>query len=694
MRVLPHDETAHGLTGDLLRRLRDLAYNLWWTWQPEAVALFRDLDPALWDAAGHRPLAVLPRVPADRWAALGTDGEYLARCHDVLSRLDHYLNPATQSWFSRTHPGDDRQIAYFCAEFGFHESVPIYAGGLGILAGDHCKAASDLGIPLTAIGLWYPRGYFHQRLDQTGRQIAEPEAMPLETMPLLPAGPNGTDLVIQVSMADREVAVRVWRLHVGRIAVYLLDTDVAENRPEDRAIGANLYGGDRETRIAQEVVLGIGGVRALRALGIAPTIWHMNEGHAAFTGLERMREFVGDGVDFTEAWPAQAATTVFTTHTPVPAGNEVFRDDLVAKYLGGMPSGLGLDLGGMLDLAHEAGAPQGIFAMTPLALRLSHRANGVSALHGAVARQMWQKQFPDLAVDRVPITSVTNGVHTATWIGDPLRNLLNQYLGQDWLARPDDPEVWKRLDQVPDSALWNAHLTLKRALFKQAREHATEDMAALVAALDPAALTIGFARRFATYKRATLLFHDLGRITRLLTDRNRPVQVIFAGKAHPADTGGQGLIQEIVRLSRQPSLAGKVVFLEGYDHSLGRALTQGVDLWLNNPERPQEASGTSGQKAGLNGVPNCSIRDGWWDEGFQAGNGWAFGGEFGDDDEDSGQLYTLLEREIVPLYYERNERGISPKWLEVMRASMRTVGPAFSADRMVKEYVERMYHPA
>ncbi|HXT36020.1 MAG TPA: alpha-glucan family phosphorylase, partial [Chloroflexota bacterium] len=377
---------------------------------------------------------------------------------------------------------------------------------------------------------------------------------------------------------------------------------------------------------------------------------------------------------------------------PVPAGNEIFRDDLAARYLGSLPAGLGLDLDGMLALANEAGAPQGTFAMTPLALRLSHRANGVSALHGRVARRMWQKQFPGLTVDQVPITSLTNGVHTGTWIGDPLRDLLNQYLGQDWLARPDDPEMWRRLEQVPDSALWDAHLSLKRTLFTLALSRATWPMAAL-AALDPAALTIGFARRFATYKRATLLFHDLDRITRLLTDLDRPVQVIFAGKAHPADAGGQGLIQAVVQFARQPALRGNVVFLEGYDHALGRAMVQGVDLWLNNPERPQEASGTSGQKAGLNGVPNCSIRDGWWDEGFQEGNGWAFGGEIGDDDVDSDQLYTLLEQEIVPLYYGRNQNDVSPGWLEVMRASMRTVGQAFSADRMVKEYVERMYHP-
>ena len=686
-----HTETSHSSP---LGRLRELAHNLWWTWQPDAVSLFRDIDPTLWAASGHSPLALLGRVSPDRLSALAVDREYVHRYDAVLARFDSYMDPTTSTWFKRTHPGDDRRIAYFCAEFGFHESVPIYAGGLGILAGDHCKTASDLGIPLTAVGLWYPRGYFHQRLDDDGRQVAEPEMIPLETTPLLPAGPNETELVVRVPMAGQDIAIRVWRLHVGRISVYLLDTDLAENQPEHRAICASLYGGDRETRIAQEVVLGIGGVRALRALGISPTIWHMNEGHAAFLGLERMRELVSGGMNFIEAWPTQASNTVFTTHTPVPAGNEVFRDDLVIRYLGDLPSGLGLDRDGMLSLAKEEDAPPGIFAMTPLALRLSHRANGVSALHGEVARRMWQKQFPGRSVKQVPITSVTNGVHTATWIGEPLRHLLDRHLGDDWLERPDDPEVWASLDRVPDTALWNAHAALKKELFRLARERAFGPMAALVDALDPTVLTIGFARRFATYKRANLLFHDLSRITRLLTDQDRPIQVIFAGKAHPADEGGQRIIQEIVQLARLPALAGKIVFLEGYDHALGRALVQGVDLWLNNPERPQEASGTSGQKAGLNGAPNCSIRDGWWDEGFQEGNGWAFGGAIGNDDVDSDQLYSVLEREIIPLFYDRDESGISARWLRIMRSSMRTVGQAFSAHRMVKEYVERMYHPA
>ena len=677
-----------------LARLRDLAHNLWWTWHPAAVALFRDLDPERWPVCNHNPLRMIAEASAERLEALGADTTYIARYRDVLDRLDAYMHPEADTWFRQAHPADTRQIAYFCAEFGLHESLPMYSGGLGVLAGDHCKTASDLGVPLVAVGLWYTRGYFHQRVDLEGRQIAEPDSIVPAQLPVLAALTTGAELLIRVPMAGREVAARVRRLQVGRVPIYLLDPDLPENGDHDRAICAQLYGGDRETRLAQELLLGVGGVIALRALGISPTVWHMNEGHAAFMGLERMRELVSAGEDFTTAWPDQARNTVFTTHTPVPAGNEVFRADLVARYLPDMPSALGLDLQGMLDLGREEDAPTGAFAMTPLALRLSHRANGVSALHGAVARRMWRKQFPGRSVDDVPITSVTNGVHTATWIGDPLRLLLDRYLGTDWLDRPDDPELWTRLERVPDRELWEAHVAQKTALGVVIRERAIGSWPSGVPAFDPGVLTIGFARRFATYKRATLLFHDLDRAVAILTDQRRPVQVLFAGKAHPADAGGQTLIETIVHMARQPALSGRILFLEGYDVALGRAMVQGVDVWLNNPERPQEASGTSGQKAGLNGAPNCGIRDGWWDEGYQPGNGWAFGGEVGNDDEDSAQLYEILEREVIPAFYDRNENGLPSRWLSVMRASMRTVGRTYSAHRMVKEYVERLYHPA
>jgi starch phosphorylase len=677
-----------------LVRLAELARNLWWTWNPAAGALFRDLDPLQWLQSGHNPPRMLADISAERLQMLGTDDDYIARCGAVLDQFDTYMNPDAETWFKRVHPADDRQIAYFCAEFGLHESLPIYSGGLGVLAGDHCKTASDLGLPFIAVGLWYGQGYFHQKVDLNGRQIAEPEVIDPTYLPVLSARTSGDDLIIEVPIAGRQVAALVRRLQVGRVPIYLLDPDLPDNSAADRALCAQLYGGDRETRLAQELLLGVGGVIALRALGLSPTIWHMNEGHAAFMGLERIRELVGAGQDFTRAWPTQAENSVFTTHTPVPAGNEVFQSELVARYLPDMPRGLGLDMRGMLDLGHEENAPAERFAMTPLALRLSHHANGVSALHGEVARRMWWKQFPDQALDQVPITSVTNGVHTATWIGKPLRKLLDRYLGSDWLERPDDPQLWDGLERIPDRELWEAHLEQKAALGLMVGERAVGSSIDPRPSVDPHVLTIGFARRFATYKRAGLFFHDFDRAVAILTNRQHPVQLIFAGKAHPADAGGQAFIEQIVQLARQSELHGKILFLEGYDLALGRAMVQGVDLWLNNPERPQEASGTSGQKAGLNGVPNCSIRDGWWDEGYQSGNGWTFGGTSGNDEEDSAQLYEVLEQEVIPMFYDQDRNGLSARWLAVMRASMRTVGSTFSAHRMVKEYVERLYHPA
>ena len=493
-------------------------------------------------------------------------------------------------------------------------------------------------------------------------------------------------------MPGRSVDVCVWRLQVGRITLYLLDTDVPTNSAADRALCAQLYGGDRMMRLAQEFILGVGGVRALRALGIRPTRWHMNEGHAALLGLERIRELAQDGTGFVDAWPREARETIFTTHTPVPAGNEVFRTELVAPYLADFPARMGIDLQGLLNMAHEEGAPDSAFAMTPLALRLSCRANGVSALHGAVARHMWAKQFSNLAEDAVPITSITNGVHSASWVATALRALFDHYLGADWLERVDDPALWIGLDRIPDVELWTTHTALKAALIRTAERRAAAWAAATpVSLLDPEALTIGFARRFATYKRATLFFHDSARAARILGNTQRPVQIIFAGKAHPADGGGQALIKSIVEWSHTPPFAGRVLFLQGYDIGLARQLVQGVDLWLNTPERPQEASGTSGQKASLNGVPNCSIRDGWWDEAYNGQNGWAFGGLVGDDDVDSAQLYDVLEQQVIPSFYDRDAQGLPAAWIAMMREAIRTIAPIFSAQRMVKEYTRRMY---
>ncbi len=672
-----------------LARLDELAHNLWWTWQPEAVELFRSLDPARWDSTGHNPIRILASLSSRRLQNLARNEQFVQRLEAVLVAFDAYMHPAA-TWYAQTFPGDQRRIAYFCAEFGLHESLPIYSGGLGVLAGDHCKTASDLGLPFVAVGLFYKDGYFKQQVTASGEQIAQSEDLDQHLEPLRPAGPEGSDLLFSLPLPGREIQIRVWQVQVGRVSIYLLDTDVEGNAPEDRVLGAHLYGGDRETRIAQEVILGVGGVRALRLLGITPTVWHMNEGHAAFMGLERIRELVASGVPFTEAWPEEAESSVFTTHTPVPAGNEVFRHDLVLRYLPDMAAGMGLDTPGFLALAKEEDAPVGTFAMTPLAIRLSHRANGVSALHGKVARRMWAKQFPHLPEDEVPITSITNGVHTGTWISPQLGMLHTRYVSPTWLQQVDDPQIWEAVDRIPDAELWAVHLACKQAVLKLIRER---QRAASAAAPAPSAgaFTIGFARRFASYKRATLFFHDLARAERILRSSMRPVQIVFAGKAHPADGSGQSLIKELKEFTTRRGFAGRVFFLEGYDMGLARSLVQGVDLWLNNPERPQEASGTSGQKAALNGVPNLSIRDGWWDEGYDGQNGWAFGGEVGNDDFDSADLYRVLEQEVIPTFFARDDDGLPRQWLAVMKSAIRTLTPAFSAQRMVKEYTTRFY---
>jgi starch phosphorylase len=667
-------------------RLSELARNLWWCWDPRAVRLFSSLDAQAWYATEHSPIRVIRSLLSDRLAVLAGDAEFTALYDGVMGDFDSYMKSQPQAWFPTTYPQDKLLVAYFCAEFGFHESMPVYSGGLGILAGDHCKTASDLGLPFIAIGLWYTQGYFRQIIDSTGQQIAAPDHVDQADVPLQLAGANGEDVIVEVPCAGRTVFARVWRVQVGRIPVYLLDTDVEQNSPADRVLCSRLYGGDHETRIAQEVVLGVGGVLALRALGIEPTQWHMNEGHAGFMALERIREIVRDGAAPQEALRIETASTLFTTHTPVPAGNEVFSSDLVLRYLPGLPEAMGLTTPQFLALAHESGAPPGQFAMTPLAIRLSRRANGVSKLHGAVARSMWAKQFPELKVDDVPITSVTNGVHTGSWLAFELRELFTRHFGPGWMCRVDDPELWEKLATVPDEELWAAHVALKQRLIETASA-----LQPGLPPLDPAALTIGFARRFATYKRATLFFHDAERATAILRQTNHPVQLVFAGKAHPADGGGQWLIKTLFSLTHSDGLASKVVLLPGYDISLARVLVQGVDVWLNNPERPQEASGTSGQKAALNGIPNCSIRDGWWDEGYNDKNGWAFGGEVGNDDVDSAEMYDVLENEVIPAYYDRGKDGVPTRWIAIMRESIRTCAPQFSSQRMLKEYTERLY---
>jgi starch phosphorylase len=697
---------------DRIARLHELAYNLWWTWNPDAVALYASIDPALWDHVEYSAVRLLSEVKGETLARRAADRDFLKRYDAVLDAFDAYMR-SEDTWFSQTHPdATHKPIAYFCAEFGLHESLPIYSGGLGVLAGDQCKEASDLGLPFVGVGFLYPQGYFRQRITREGEQEAIYDKLNFSQAPATPAlDPDGREIRISVELPGRTVYAKIWRIQVGRVPLYLMDTDVEPNDPTDRSLSARLYGGDSEVRIAQEIMLGIGGVRTLRALGIDAAVWHMNEGHSAFLGLERCRELVqGLGVSFEVAREIAAANAVFTTHTPVAAGNDVFSFDLVDRYFADFWPQLGLDREAGRQLAREKVEWGEGFGMTILALRLSSQHNGVSKLHGAVSRAMWRFLWPQIEEEEVPIGSITNGVHTATWLAPRLAALYTRYLGPDWYARVDDPDTWSRVDEIPDGELWEAHRQLKSALFayararvgRQRRRHG-EGKAALGAVdrlLNSGALTLGFARRFATYKRATLLFRDPKRLARLLNNVDRPVQIIFAGKAHPADKAGQEFIKQVYEFSRRPEFAGRVVLLEDYDIDMARRLVSGVDVWLNTPIRPHEASGTSGEKASLNGVPNCSIRDGWWDEAYAGNNGWAIGDvhDYQDadtrDDNDADALYTLLEREIVPLYYDRGLDEVPHNWVAVMKEAIRTVAPAYSMRRMVKEYVESLYLPA
>jgi len=695
-----------------INRLYELAYNLWWSWHPEARTLYSSLDPQLWEEVGHNPVRFLSEVAPKHLETAANRQDYLRDFDSVLHSFDGYMHPREhETWFSRTYPDlTNQSIAYFSAEFGLHEALPIYSGGLGILSGDHCKEASDLGLPFIGIGFLYPQGYFRQSITREGIQEASYDKLHFSEAPAIPAiDANGNEVMITVELPGRRIHAKVWKLQVGRIPLYLMDTDVEPNTPPDRELSARLYGGDREMRIAQEIVLGIGGVRALRALGIAPAAWHINEGHAAFLNLERCRELVASGLSFNEAREAVAANSLFTTHTPVPAGNDTFSYDLVDKYFGSYWSQLGLTRDQFMEVAREDHGWGPTYGMTVLALRLTGQHNGVSALHGAVSRKMWQFLWPGVDADEVPIDAITNGVHTPSWIAPELDDLFKRYLGVDWEEHVDEPEFWNRINEVPDEELWLVHLQRKEALIAYSRRRLKQhhlrlgegavQIAEFDRMLDANALIIGFARRFATYKRATLIFRDIERLRRILNNPERPVQIIFAGKAHPADEPGKGLIEQVYRLSRTNGLRGKVIFLENYDIDMARYLVSGTDLWLNNPIRPHEASGTSGQKAALNGQPNCSILDGWWDEGFNGKNGWAIGEkrEYHDAEAqaeaDSLSLYAILEHEIVPTYYEHGTDGIPHAWIALMKEAIRTCAPEFSMKRMVKDYTTRFYVP-
>lgn len=698
---------------DSINRLEDLAYNLWWSWDAGAQSLYARLDPVLWTRVNHNPVKLLHHIDQSKLDAAADDSDFIAAYHAVMADFEAYMTPGGQTWYGQeVADRSDQVIAYFSAEFGLHEALPIYSGGLGILSGDHCKAASDLNLPFIGVGFLYPQGYFTQRIDPEGRQYAEYEKIDFAEVPARPAlDADGQEVLISVDLPGRTVYAKVWRIQVGRIPIFLMDTDVPRNAPQDRELSARLYGGDREMRISQEIVLGIGGVRAVRALGYSPSVWHMNEGHSAFLGLERVRTLVQEsGLRFDEAVEAVRADTLFTTHTPVPAGNDAFAFELVDKFFWQYWGQLGIDRDRFIEFARQElpWGPQ--YSMTVLALRLSAFHNGVSELHGHVSRNMWEFLWPETPVEEVPIGSITNGVHAKTWIVPEIKELYSHYLGPDWADRAQDPATWEPVTQIPDQALWEAHTERKAKLIAFVRERVRQQylrhgegpqrMTQAAHLLNPEALTLGFARRFATYKRATLIFHDIDRLKRLLNDPDRPVQLIFSGKAHPADEPGKSLIQQVHNLSQQPEFMGKIVFLENYDMNIARHLVAGVDVWLNTPRRPREASGTSGEKASLNGVPNFSVLDGWWAEGYDGRNGWSIGeereykDEATQDEADAYSLYQVLEDEIIPLYYTRNNSDVPEGWVTVMKHAIQTCGPRYNMRRMLIDYALQYYIPA
>jgi len=703
----------------VIDKLDELARNLWWSWQPDIRAIFRSLDPQLWRTLAHNPHAMLRAMEPERVAERVHDLEISTRIHQAHRRLQEYL-AARRTWaLDHVGPVTARRVAYFSAEFGLHHSIPIYSGGLGILAGDHLKSMSDLGVPTAGVGLLYHQGYTHQMIDAEGRQHDPYEAVREEYLPAapVPAAPRGAggdghgtagggQLRVSVELPEGPVWLRVWKLAVGRTELYLLDARDDENAPEAVELTGRLYGGDVTNRIRQELLLGVGGHRALVAAGVRPSVMHLNEGHSAFALLERARWLVErQAIPAAEALAAVARHSVFTTHTPVEAGHDRFDPAVAAEYLAPLAEGLGLPVEQVIGLGLERGT-EGAFCPTVLALRLAQRVNGVSALHGHVSRRMWRHLYPQVEEHRVPIGHITNGVHARTWMASDMQRLVGRYLGRDWLDSIDRPELWSRVEAIPDAELWEVHQVLKARMiaFVRGRDAARRERAGLGEPsrpiLDPDALTFGFARRFATYKRADILLRRMERLIALLDDSRRPLQIVLAGKAHPQDEPGKEIAQRLVRLERDPRFTGRIVVVENYSMHVARQLVQGVDAWLNTPRRPLEACGTSGMKCALNGIPHVSILDGWWAEAFDGQNGFAIGtGEAHADPEvqderDAEALFDVLEREVVPLYYDRDAEGLPRGWITRMKRALRTLSWRFNADRMVMDYARCCYVPA
>lgn len=693
-------------------RLKDLAYNLWWSWNPRARRLFATINQSLW-ARYRNPVELLINIEPHHWEAIsGESGAFNSDYRKIIREFDKYMGDPSTPFKTEFPDYKGGPVAYISTEFGIHESLGIYSGGLGVLSGDHAKAASDFGLPFIGLGILYRKGYFRQNIDPDGRQHHIFPNYDFYRLPLRPVHnqTTGRELLIGVELPGRTVHAKVWQLAVGRVKLYLLDTDIPDNDPADRPITSQLYVRGREMRLCQELVLGVGSVKVIKALGIEPRVWHMNEGHSGFMLLERLRDFTRQGFSWGEAVQAVKSTTMFTTHTPVPAGNEVFDMGMVAKYTGEYAKTMNVSNEQILDLgkSYPEGGGQP-FNMTAFALRFARYSNGVSKLHGDVANQMWSHMFTheEKQKDPAPIKAVTNGVHVATWLGHDIWNLIEEEIGPEWQKNLSNKDFWSKVRGLPDADLWAAHQHQKESLISLFRHrlvdqfarhgNSPDEMREVATMLDPNVLTIGFARRFATYKRAGLIFADFHRLCRIIKNAERPVHFIFSGKAHPADVPGQELVQQIVNIATRSELRGYVYFLEDYDMRIARHLVQGVDIWLNTPRRPREASGTSGMKAAMNGAMNLSISDGWWPEAYNGKNGWLIsdGREFDNQDmqdyEDSVSFYEILEKQVVPLYYENRVKGLPVKWIEMMKDSIATITPAFSAFRMLEDYTRNAY---
>ena len=704
------DENSKPQLPKRISRLSELANNLWWSWDEDGRQVFRSLDYGLWRINGHNPVKQLRDMDPNKLELAARDPAFLELYDSVMAKFDTYMT-GDLSWCGKEQIDKfDGTIAYFSAEYAIHNSLPIYAGGLGVLAGDICKEASDIGLPMVAVGFMYPQGYFRQRISSEGDQQEEYTQLNFAEAPISPcAWPEGCGPFIPLQLGDRQLYLAVWQVQIGRVKLFLLDTNVEGNSPADRALSARLYTANEEERLRQLIVLGMGGVKALRALKIYPSIWHANEDHTAFMMLERLREEREKDTPLDSAIEKVRQSTVFTTHTPVAAGHHIFPVSLMERYSQSFWDNIGVYKEPFLALGRYDGLEQDRFSLTAFALRLSNRSNGVSRLHGEVARKMWRVIWPQLSEEMVPIQYVTNGVHMPSWQATEVKKLCQKYLGSEWIKNVDDEGFWKFIANVPDDEFWQIHQLLKTRLIRLVQNRAqqrwvegasnTQQVLAMGSLLDPYALTIAFTRRFTEYKRPHLILSDIERLKRILTDPLKPVQIIFAGKSHPADFSSKQLLKRVYVLAMDRGFQGRIAFVEDYDMNLARELVRGVDVWLNNPRRLQEACGTSGMKASMNGVINLSVRDGWWDEAFNGKNGWAINDQRGmkqeeEDRADAESLYKLLENEIVPLFYDRDRKGIPHGWVSVAKEAISSVSPAFGACRMMKEYAQRIYAPA